>query len=149
MPGFPIGLGSDRAAALPLGGCTAQTGRLQVRHHVPLSLQGEGSVAGLDRRFTDLARVPAADGRPFDLSRYPLEGACVDALQLCGIEGRCELDNLEEGYTFSVEWDPAAFPSCIVWISNAGRKSAPWNGRRLALGIEPVCSALGLGNKAG
>ena len=44
-------------------------------------------------------------------------------------------------------WDPVAFPSCIVWISNAGRKSAPWNGRHLALGIEPVCSALGLGNK--
>ena len=61
--------------------------------------------------------------------------------------GAASSTNLEEGYTFSVEWDPAAFPSCIVWISNAGRKSAPWNGRHLALGIEPVCSALGLGNK--
>ena len=144
---LPIGLHPIVRLPRRSGAARLRLGAFKFGITCPYRFEAKGSVAGLDRRFTDLARVPAADGRPFDLSRYPLEGAYEDALQLCGIEGRCELDNLEEGYTFSVEWDPVAFPSCIVWISNAGRKSAPWNGRHLALGIEPVCSALGLGNK--
>lgn len=33
----------------------------------------------------------------------------------------------------------------LLWMSNRGRRFAPWNGRHLALGMEPICSAFDLG----
>ena len=107
-----------------------------------------GSRAGLDRAFTDLAAVPHEAGGTVDFSRVPFEGRYEDALQLAGASGCFAADNLEERYTMVIKWDRAALPSCILWYSNEGRSTAPWNGRHRALGIEPVCSALGLGIKA-
>ena len=57
------------------------------------------------------------------------------------------IDNLEERYTLEVAWDPAVFPSCLVWISNAGITTPPWNSRHYAVGIEPACSAFDIGNQ--
>ncbi|WP_455854068.1 hypothetical protein [Ensifer canadensis] len=37
------------------------------------------------------------------------------------------------------------FPSLLLWYSNRGRKAYPWDGKHLALGVEPVCSAFDLG----
>ncbi len=37
------------------------------------------------------------------------------------------------------------FPSCLLWLSNRGRTAYPWNGRHLAIGIEPVCAPFDLG----
>ncbi len=45
-----------------------------------------------------------------------------------------------------LEWAPADLPSVILWISNRGRPGYPWDGKNLALGIEPVCGAFDLGN---
>jgi hypothetical protein len=100
---LPIGLHPIMRLPRRSGAARLRPGAFKFGITCPYRFEAKGSVAGLDRRFTDLARVPAADGRPFDLSRYPLEGAYEDALQLCGIEGRVDVDNLEEGYTFSVE----------------------------------------------
>ncbi|HET7910638.1 MAG TPA: hypothetical protein VFL49_01280 [Pseudolabrys sp.] len=113
----------------------------------PYLIAPGGSVAGLDRRFTDLANITTETGRRVDLSCYPLEGRFEDVLQLVGTSGRMLIDNLEERYTLEVAWDPAVFPSCLVWISNAGITTPPWNSRHYAVGIEPACSAFDIGNQ--
>ena len=46
---------------------------------------------------------------------------------------------------FRLTWQKEHFPSLLLWISNRGRKMAPWNGRHVAIGIEPICSPFGLG----
>jgi hypothetical protein len=33
----------------------------------------------------------------------------------------------------------------MLWLSNRGLEASPWNAQHVALGIEPVCSAFGLG----
>jgi hypothetical protein len=43
-----------------------------------------------------------------------------------------------------LRWQVEHFPSLLLWFSNRGRKVSPWNGRHLAIGIEPVCSPFGL-----
>jgi len=64
---------------------------------------------------------------------------------LTGAGGRCALDNFAEGYRVILEWNAAHFPSLMLWMSNRGRQFAPWNGRHLALGVEPVCAPFDLG----
>jgi hypothetical protein len=114
----------------------------------PFEIAPGSSVAGLARRFTDLSAVIAEDGRLLDLTHFPMHGRFEDAVQLVGAAGRVEADNLAERYCFVMEWDTAAFPSCLIWISNAGIHEPPWNDRHVALGIEPICSAFDLGNRA-
>lgn len=112
-------------------------------------LMGDGRpLAGLGRRFTDLAAVPGEGGKHVDFSRPPFAGQYEDAVQLIGASGKVAADNLDEQYTVLIEWDRAALPSCILWYSNEGLAPPPWNRRHRALGIEPACTALGLGIKA-
>jgi hypothetical protein len=80
-----------------------------------------------------------------DLSRLPLEGDSESLVQLLGVDGKFDLVDQRQGFRIRLQWDPNHFPSCAIWISNRGRKYAPWNGRNLALGIEPVCSAFEMG----
>ncbi len=91
-------------------------------------------------RFASLSEVPGAAGGPLDLSRLPLAQHTESLLQLCGVEGRMTVSNLDEGYAFVLDWDAAVLPSCLLWISNGGRQAWPWSGRHYALGMEPVCS---------
>ena len=80
-----------------------------------------------------------------DATRLPFEEDSENLLLLSGASGRCALDNLGEGYRVILEWNPAHFPSLMLWMSNRGRQFAPWNGRHLALGVEPVCAPFDLG----
>jgi hypothetical protein len=98
-----------------------------------------------DSLFDSIKEVGTRDLNRIDLSRLPLVGDSETLVQLCGVDGRFDLINEKEKYAVRVEWIPEHFPSCAIWISNRGRKSAPWNGRNLAVGIEPVCSAFELG----
>jgi hypothetical protein len=45
-------------------------------------------------------------------------------------------------------WDQDQLPDVMLWVSNGGRASFPWNGRNHALGIEPVNGAFDLGRVA-
>jgi hypothetical protein len=100
-----------------------------------------------DSLFDSIEKVTARNLEPVDLSRLPLEGDSEALVQLCGIDGRFDLIHEREGYSIQLHWVHEHFPSCAVWISNRGRKYAPWNGRNLAVGIEPVCSAFELGTE--
>ena len=61
------------------------------------------------------------------------------------IDGTAALANLAEGYRARLTWQPEHFPCLSLWMPFRGRKMPPWNGRHLAIGMEPVCSPFGLG----
>ena len=95
----------------------------------------------------DWHAVELSDGTTLDPGRLPLLQRTEDLLQLIGVDGRAVLHNQAENYRVRLDWSAVDFPDLLLWISNYGRAHAPWNGRHLALGVEPVCSALDLGTQ--
>lgn len=98
----------------------------------------------LDRTFSDLREVPLAAGGYMDVTQLPLPFDGEEVVQLCNTVGRCYLHRIDAGYSIELTWNAAHWPSCAVWLANAGRKSSPFDGRFRALGIEPVAAAFGL-----
>jgi hypothetical protein len=92
-----------------------------------------------------LAEVPLAAGGHVDASRLPLPWATEELLQVAGASGHVALDYPAEGFRTDLTWDPTLFPGVIFWLSNRGRTAAPWSGRHLAVGVEPVAAAFDLG----
>ena len=101
-----------------------------------------------DCRFHDLKRVPARAGGHIDATTFPLSVAAEDLIQLNGVDGRFDLDLHADQCRVSIEWNREHFPSVMLWISNHGLLEPPWKGQHVALGIEPICSAFGLGLEA-
>lgn len=98
-----------------------------------------------DRRFEDLRQVPARCGGHVDASVFPPAVPAEDNIQLNDADGRFHLDLEGDECRIALEWEPAHFPSLMLWFSNHGLQQPPWNGAHVALGIEPVCSPFGLG----
>lgn len=91
--------------------------------------------------FTDLAKLPLADGSTVDLHRYPVAEGHEDFVMLVEAKGAAL------GWAAAVRPDdrdlvlslknPGDFPVTFLWFSNGGRAYPPWNGRHLGvLGIE-------------
>ena len=91
--------------------------------------------------------VPLADGSRLDVSRVPLPYDTEELVQLIDMPGYASLWNSAEGYRVRLKWNGEHYPSALLWFTNRGRKFAPWNGRHLALGLEPICSAFDLGQQ--
>jgi hypothetical protein len=103
--------------------------------------------------FSDLSAVPSFfKGVPDqDCSRYPARKGFSDLVQIAveaekGRPAWSAAVNSEEGYLWFSLRDPALLPSTILWIENAGRHKAPWNGRNSSLGIEDVCAYFDTGS---
>jgi hypothetical protein len=103
------------------------------------------SVFTPDQRGVPLTRVARRGGDPVDASRLPLPFATEELLLVTNARGAVDLVNTEEGYRVRLTWDPEVFPCCNLWLSNRGRTAYPWNGRFLAVGVEPVCAPFDLG----
>jgi hypothetical protein len=110
----------------------------------PGTVEPSAPLFAIDRTFSSLTAVPGRDGSTIDASRLPLPLDTEELLQLNGID-RIALANEAEGYRVTLSWDSDHFPSVLLWLSNRGRKAEPWNGRHVALGMEPICSPFGLG----
>ncbi|MEA5052926.1 MAG: hypothetical protein VB093_05710 [Propionicimonas sp.] len=94
----------------------------------------------------DLASAPLQSGGTIDLTSLPLAVNTEELLMLCNVTtSSARLDNHEEGYRVTLSWDSTLLKHCLLWFSNRGRSTAPWDGRNLCLGIEPVTSAFDLG----
>jgi len=91
--------------------------------------------------------VPLRNGGRMDVSSVPLAVDTEEILQLLEMPGEAALWNTQEGYRVRLKWNREHFPSALLWFSNRGRQFAPWNGRHLALGLEPICSAFDLGQQ--
>ena len=87
------------------------------------------------------------DGSILDVSRVPLLRPTEEILQLLDMPGHASILNTAEGYRVRLSWNPEHYPSTLLWFSNRGRQMPPWNGRHLALGLEPICAAFDLGTQ--
>jgi len=87
-------------------------------------------------------------GGPVDVSNLPLQFPAEELLQLEACQAAIRLDYVSEGASVTLDWDRRVLPDALLWISNGGRSSAPWNGRHFALGIEPVAGQFDLGRVA-
>jgi hypothetical protein len=96
-------------------------------------------------RFDHLARVPLSDGSTTDLTRFPQPADGEDLLQVLDLRGPLTAHYLDAGWSLTLDWDRGLLPDLMLWISHRGRLHAPWNGRHLALGAEPVNGAWDLG----
>ena len=96
---------------------------------------------------TDWHAIALTDGTTLDPGAVPLPRHTEDLLQLLQVDGHAELYNLAEDYRVRLDWNAGHFPDLLLWFSNFGRQHSPWNGRHLALGVEPVCSAFDLGSQ--
>ncbi len=93
------------------------------------------------RRFTDLGKLPMADGSTADLHRYPVATGHEDFVMLVEAAdsplGWTAAARSEEGDIMLSLKNPAEVPVTFLWFSNGGRFYKPWDGRhRGVLGIE-------------
>lgn len=143
---LPIGLHPVFRLPAEAGAARLDVGTFRLGRTYPATVEPGKAVFAADRQFTDLAAVPARDGgSPIDATALPLGLDAEELLQIEGSEGHARLVNLAEGYRVMLTWNVAHFPSLLLWMSNRGRTAFPWNGRHLAIGIEPICSPFGLG----
>ncbi len=99
------------------------------------------SLFARDKRFTDLAKLPLADGTTVDLHRYPVAERHEDFVMLVEARGAAlgwaaAMRRGAGDMLLSLK-NPADYPVTFLWFSNGGRFYPPWNGRhRGVLGIE-------------
>jgi hypothetical protein len=91
-------------------------------------------------------RVRLNQGGTLDPFLLPLDHSTEELLQLTDAGGCASLHHQDEGYRVTLDWNPTDFPDLLLWLSNRGRREPPWEGRHLAIGLEPVCSAFDLGS---
>jgi hypothetical protein len=130
------------------------TGGVRVRpgpftHAIAYPVPTETDVSQLvpDGRSADLTALPGLSG-PLDLTCLPLPLKTEELLQLKDCKPPFSLYYETEGVTMTLWWDQDQLPDVMLWVSNGGRASFPWNGRNHALGIEPVNGAFDLGRVA-
>lgn len=108
----------------------------------------ESSVFAQGETFQDLGEIRLKDGTKIDASALPVLQDTEELLCALNVaEGVFELRYPKEGYAVELRWDASVLPHCLVWLSNRGRKAAPWSGRNLCVGIEPVASAFDMGRQ--
>lgn len=98
-----------------------------------------------NQRAASLQDLPGVDGSRQDLSRLPLDGCSETRLLVPSVKGLVRLTDHAAGVETQLSYDPQTFPATMLWVSNRGRDHAPWSGRHLALGVEPVRAAFDLG----
>lgn len=141
-PTFSLGLGrTDLHVGGYRFGCT-----------YPVPAEPGVSRLRADHRFESLEAVPlaGAEGVPdrLDLTRFPLAFDTEELLQLRDVSGPVRLDYRDAGWSVTLTWTQAQLPDLMLWVSHRGRRQAPWDGRHLALGLEPVNACFDLGRVA-
>lgn len=114
----------------------------------PVAAEPGASRLRTDTAFAALHSVPTADGGTLDLSRYPLPVDTEELLLLRSVETPVTARFVDRGWSLQLDWDHAALPDMMLWVSHRGRRHAPWNGRHWALGLEPVNGLFDLGRVA-
>lgn len=142
---LPFGLHPCFRLPMRTGAARIEPSRFDHGLTYPAMVEPGAVIFAEDARFTDLTKVPTRDGNVMDASAVPLPVDVEELLQLNGIDGSVALVNTDEGYRVRLTWQKEHFPSLLLWYSNRGRKAAPWSGRHVALGMEPICSPFGLG----
>jgi hypothetical protein len=141
---LPLGLHPTFRLPTVAGGARIEPDPFVSGRTFPGTVEPSAPLFAIDAEFESLASVPLRVGGRGDATHVPFADDTEDLLQLNGL-GRVSLANLDERYRVTLSWDQSVYPSLLLWYSNRGRKGAPWNGRHVALGMEPICSPFGLG----
>lgn len=154
---FTLAVEARRTCTLPIGlhpvfRLHPQTGSvaLEISAEKAATFPGDvdaTSIFARDRILADWRQVPTREGGMIDPSSLPLPQNTEDLLQLIGTTGRATLTNGPEHYRVALSWNREHFPDMLLWFSNRGRSHFPWNGRHLALGMEPISAAFDLGTQ--
>ena len=154
---FVLAVAPRRDCVLPIGlhpvfRLPTATGgvRLDIRAKAGCTFPGQvdpSSIFAPGQIVPDWHAIALTDGGVLDPGTVPLDHHTEDLLQLLQVGGHAELHNMSEGYRVQLDWNKADFPDLLLWFSNFGRAQKPWNGRHLALGVEPVCAAFDLGSQ--
>lgn len=142
---LPIGLHPVFRLPFETGAATLELDGFDEGRTYPHDVEPGAALFARNKTFFELTSVPVHAGDTMDASRLPLAAATEELLQIEGVDGIAALVNHEDGYRVQLSWQKEHFPSLLLWYSNRGRKAAPWNGRHVAIGIEPICSPFGLG----
>jgi hypothetical protein len=142
---LPIGLHPVFRLPETEGGATLDVGPHGTAWSHPLDEHPPVSLVQPNRHFESLDGLRSRHDRHLSLTHLPAEGQSETLLLVTDVCGRVVLTSHAERYRVTLQWDPQIFPSLMLWISNRGRTHRPWNGRHLALGIEPVRAAFDLG----
>lgn len=103
----------------------------------PVTFEAGVSRLAPGRRFASLDALPLAKGGAASLSEL-CGMRTEEAFQLFGVSG--ELRLLYERHSVRLAWNAADFPTCLFWLSAAGRGHKPWGGRFRGLGVEPLAA---------
>ncbi|MCK3778170.1 hypothetical protein MZK49_15820 [Ensifer sesbaniae] len=142
---LPIGLHPTFRLPSRPGSVTIEPGAYDRVLSFPGDVEPGAALFSLDRQWPSLGKVETRSGATIDASQVPLTEETEDLLQLCGVDGSLALHYRDEGFRARLTWQKDHFPSLLLWFSNRGRKAYPWNGRHVALGLEPIASAFDLG----
>ena len=142
---LPIGLHPVFRLPARTGAATLELGSFDNGRTYPHDVEPGAEMFARNTRFAELTSVPARAGGVADASRLPFSADTEELLQIDGLDGTAALANHADGYRVKLSWQKEHFPSLLLWYSNRGRKAAPWKGRHVAIGIEPICSPFGLG----
>ena len=123
----------------------------KLERRIRLTLPADAVAREVESRLRKLSRTVKADG--FRPGKVPMSvvtqryGYSVHNEVMNDQVGRAFSDaaNEAEGDRAKLSWNQEHFPSLLLWMSNRGRKAAPWSSRHVALGMEPICSPFGLG----
>jgi len=143
---IPVGL----HPVLSLADAAPQTAFLRIAGEqtawtFPLEVEPGRSYLRPDQRNVPLSSLAGSDGAPVNAGRLPFPEPSEDLVLLSAPGGIVSLVRPDLGYRVDVQWNVDDLPSCLLWLSNRGRRYAPWNGRVCAVGIEPVAAAFDLG----
>lgn len=133
--------------SLAQGPVVLRPGAFRAAHAYPVPAEPGVSRLRPGAQFASLEAAPGIDG-PFDLSRLPLDVDTEELLQLESVPGQFALDYTGAGWRVELRWPAQLLPDVMLWVSNRGRGAAPWSGRHVALGVEPVNGLFDLGRVA-
>lgn len=154
---FQLTINARRACRLPIGlhpifpiGGEAGEVLLSAENSVGGVVYPQATEAGVSQlhplaRFAHLDTVPGLEGKTVNLQRLPLPYRTEEIVQLLSPVSGIRLHYPAQQRQVTLRWDTQQLPHCLLWFSNGGRAYAPWNGRNLCLGVEPICSAWDLG----
>lgn len=145
---LPIGLHPTFRLPSRPGAVRIEPGYYRRVYSFPGDVEPGKALFAQNQSWSSLGHIETRRGTFVDATQVPLASETEDLLQLAGSDGHVSLHYVDEAFRVRLSWQKEHFPSLLLWYSNRGRTDYPWNGRHVALGMEPVASAFDLGSVA-
>lgn len=136
-------------------------------NELELEIAGDGMVYGIEcepkvsrlvvgAHFDALSAIPLQeqyhnlDGNSsvMDGTHLPKPYHTEEIVQMLHPNGQAVLKYKNKGIKVTLSWDKDLIPTCLLWMSNYGRKFEPWQGKNCCLGIEPIAGAWDLAEQS-